>query len=169
MVVPKCSIVQKRVPYFVLPQQTCSHYSIIYMVMPLYISEISPKESRGMLTSLIGPGYAVGVLIALCTNIGFSKFRLGWRVAMIIQGLMGLLLSVGAASLPQTPRWLVTQHREKEARCVLTKINRNSQRSGMVDTFLELEELCASIRGHSQQSKCVLMLKELFKRKYLSR
>lgn len=74
------------------------------MVMPVYISEISPKESRGMLTSLIGPGYAMGVLVALCTNIGFSRLRVGWRVATSIQALAGLLLSVGMILVPQTPR-----------------------------------------------------------------
>ena len=78
--------------------------SIIYMVMPIYISEISPKDSTGMLTSLIGHGYALGILAALCTNIGFSKFHIGWRVAMIIQALSGLLFAVGAKWIPRTPR-----------------------------------------------------------------
>lgn len=57
-----------------------------------------------MLTSLIGPGYAMGILVALCTNIGFSRLHAGWRVAIGIQGFAGLLFSVGMLLMPQTPR-----------------------------------------------------------------
>ncbi len=81
-------------------------YSIIYMVMPVYISEVSPKESRGMLTSLIGIGYAMGALLGLCTNIGFSRFLLGWRVATGVQAVWGLLFSLGMVWMPYTPRYV---------------------------------------------------------------
>ena len=74
------------------------------MALPVYISEISPKHARGMLTSLIGIGYSVGLLAALCTNIGFSMFFLGWRVATVIQGVSALLFSIGLLWMPQTPR-----------------------------------------------------------------
>jgi SP family myo-inositol transporter-like MFS transporter 13 len=72
--------------------------------MPIYLSEVSPKESRGMLSSLIGFCYAGGVVAALCSNIGFSKFLLGWRVSTSIQALLGLLFSLGMIWMPHTPR-----------------------------------------------------------------
>ena len=78
--------------------------SLIYMVMPIYISEVSPSQSRGMLGTLIGPGYAGGILIALCANIWFSEFTIGWRVATSIQAASGLLFAVGAWWVPRTPR-----------------------------------------------------------------
>ena len=62
------------------------------------------------------------------------------------------------------------KHREKEARCVLAKLNRDSKKGGLViDTSIELEELCGSIQGHPQQSKCGMVIREMFRYKYLSR
>ena len=74
------------------------------MIVPIYISETSPKEWRGMLTSLIGVGYASGLLLALSTNIGFSLFSLGWRVALAIQSVSSLLFALGMKWMTHTPR-----------------------------------------------------------------
>jgi MFS family permease len=72
--------------------------------MSVYISELSPKESRGMLSSITAFGYSGGYLAALCCNIGFSKFLLGWRVSTSIQALLGLLFSLGMIWMPYSPR-----------------------------------------------------------------
>ncbi len=77
---------------------------VMYVVMPVYISEVSPKEHRGMLASIIGPAYTGGILAALCLNIGFAKFPLGWRVAFMISALLGLIYAVGMIFMPHTPR-----------------------------------------------------------------
>ena len=77
------------------------------MIMPVYIIEISPKAARGMLGSLIGPGYAIGVLIGLVANIGFAKFDLGWRVASAIEAVAGLVYVFGMMWMPHTPRCLL--------------------------------------------------------------
>jgi MFS family permease len=72
--------------------------------MPVYISEVSPKESRGILSSLIGTYFVGGFLVALCGNIGFSMFLLGWRISTSIQALLGLLFSFGMMWMPHSPR-----------------------------------------------------------------
>ena len=79
-------------------------YSISYMVMPLYVSEISPKERRGLLISTIGPTFSAGFLATLALNIGFARFPVGWRVEFAIMGLLGMVYSVGILFIPHTPR-----------------------------------------------------------------
>lgn len=74
------------------------------MVTPVYIVEISPKDSRGTLVSIIGPMFSIGVVIALCSNIGFAKFRLGWRMAFMVVLLLGVLFVIGMKFMPHTPR-----------------------------------------------------------------
>ena len=76
------------------------------MVMPVYISEISPKEHRGTLTSTIGPAFTFGVLFGLALNIGAEKFPLGWRMTFAVIGLMGLVYAIGMLFHPHTPRWV---------------------------------------------------------------
>ena len=47
--------------------------SMLYVVMSSYIDEMSPKDSRCMMVSLLGPAYNTGKIAALITNIGFSS------------------------------------------------------------------------------------------------
>ena len=76
------------------------------MIMPVYIAEMTPKESRGALSSTIGLTLNAGVNIALFANIGYAKFTLGWRVSIIIIALVGLVFSIGMKFLPHTPRYV---------------------------------------------------------------
>ncbi len=77
------------------------------MVGPLYVCEISPKDSRGMLVSFFGVLYGLGILLAACANIGFSQFLPGWRVTLSILAFSVLLYAVGTLWLPHTPRYVL--------------------------------------------------------------
>ena len=72
--------------------------------MPVYISEISPKNSRGSLTSIIGPLYGLGLVIAFALNCVFAKFCVGWRMPMVIQIAVGIVFLIGMSLMPRTPR-----------------------------------------------------------------
>ena len=76
------------------------------MVMPVYLSELTPKKTRGFFGAFIGPAYAIATLISLSANIGFSEFDLGWRVSNIITFLMALVYAIGMKWMPHTPRYL---------------------------------------------------------------
>ena len=80
-------------------------FSILYVLMPVYIGEMSPKEKRGQMMSIIGPGFAVGLLIGFCSNAGFARFEEGWRVTCAVLALGGLLYAIGFMWLPHTPRY----------------------------------------------------------------
>ena len=73
--------------------------------MPTYIAEISPKELRGRIGSFIGPSFALGFLLAAASNIGFTRFWLGWRVSFGIQGVFGIVYVLGVNYLAHTPRY----------------------------------------------------------------
>jgi MFS family permease len=77
---------------------------IAYMAMPVYISEVSPKEHRGVLFSSLSHTYTGGTFIALCLNIGYAKFDLGWRVSFMVLSAFGLIYAVGMLFVPHTPR-----------------------------------------------------------------
>ena len=80
-------------------------FSIFYVVMPIYIGEMSPKEKRGQMMSTMGPGFAIGILIGLGSSAGFARFEEGWRVAYVVLALSGLLYALGFLWLPHTPRY----------------------------------------------------------------
>ena len=81
------------------------HGSILYMMCPLYTAEASPKEVRGMMTSITGPSFNAGLVTAIFTNVGFSRFSVGWRIAVVVVMVVALVFSVGMKFLPHTPRY----------------------------------------------------------------
>ena len=76
----------------------------MYMIIPLYIDEISPRKSRGRMGSLIGPGYNGGILVGTILNVGFSRFSVGWRVSNGILALLAVVNAVSFGFMPHTPR-----------------------------------------------------------------
>ncbi len=80
-------------------------HRILYVLMPVYIGEMSPKTKRGSLILLIGPGFAIGILIGLLTNAGFARFDEGWRVSGGVMAIISLIYSVGFIWMPHTPRY----------------------------------------------------------------
>ena len=77
------------------------------MAGPVYIAEIAPKNIRGMLTSLIGPGIALGLLTGSLTSFGLSRFDDGWRVSGLLLCLFGSIYIMGIALVPGTPRFVM--------------------------------------------------------------
>ncbi len=75
------------------------------MIMSVYIAEISPKESRGMLNSVNGIAYCFGIISSLAANVGFSRFFLGWRLAIITSMFPILIYTFGMIMwMPYTPQ-----------------------------------------------------------------
>ena len=74
------------------------------MVMPVYISETTPKESRGLLSGLLGAAYAFGLFLSACFNFGFSELYYGWRLAFGTQVIIGLLFTIIILWMPYSPR-----------------------------------------------------------------
>jgi len=95
-------------------------------VSPLYISEVSPPRIRGGLTSFNQLAVTSGILAAYLVNYFFKDFADNWRWMLGVAALPGAALAIGMFSVPKTPRWLVEQRRDDDARDVLRKLRRGS-------------------------------------------
>ena len=84
----------------------CHFFRLFYIAGPVYIAEIAPKSIRGALTSLVGPGVALGILTGNVTNLGLSRFDDGWRVSGLLLCVFGSIYVIGVALLPGTPRFV---------------------------------------------------------------
>ena len=87
---------------------TCllSCFSSQYTMVSVYIAEMSPKNSRGALTSLIGTAINSFFLIGLIANCGFEQFCFGWRVPMLIVVVLGPFFALVMFFIPRTPRYV---------------------------------------------------------------
>ncbi|XP_020581164.1 plastidic glucose transporter 4 [Phalaenopsis equestris] len=84
-------------------------------VVPLYISEISPTEIRGALGSINQLFICIGILAALVVGLPLSGNPLWWRSMFGIAIIPSILLALGMAISPESPRWLVQQGKFSEA------------------------------------------------------
>ncbi|KAL5722122.1 hypothetical protein ACHQM5_005681 [Ranunculus cassubicifolius] len=88
-------------------------------LVPLYISEISPTEIRGALGSVNQLFICVGILAALVAGLPLAKNPLWWRTMFGIAVVPSILLALGMAVAPESPRWLFQQGRTSEAEAAI--------------------------------------------------
>ncbi|OAY60428.1 plastidic glucose transporter 4 [Manihot esculenta] len=84
-------------------------------IVPLYISEISPTEIRGALGSVNQLFICIGILLALVAGLPLAGNPLWWRTMFGIAAVPSILLALGMAFSPESPRWLFQQGKISEA------------------------------------------------------
>lgn len=103
---------------------------IASMLSPMYISEMAPADIRGKLISVFQLGVVFGILLIYFVNAGIAamydeawNISTGWRW-MFGSGLIPSVIFIFLLlTVPESPRWLAKQKRNKEALDILTKIN----------------------------------------------
>lgn len=127
---------------------------IVNFVVPLYLSEVSPKALRGTLVSLYQWAITAGILFSYFINAAFAQSVYNWRWMLLAGVLPGTILLAGMIFMGDTPRWLVSKNRDEEAKKVLAKIEPN------VDTDLEIKQIKATLNAESSWSKKKFQLKK---------
>jgi SP family galactose:H+ symporter-like MFS transporter len=85
---------------------------------PVYVSELAPPKSRGMLIGLYQ--FALTLGIALADLVGYwLAAQHAWRLMFALGALPAALFVVLLLTLPESPRWLYAQNRISEAQSVL--------------------------------------------------
>ncbi len=92
------------------------------LVVPLYISELSPSAFRGKLVTLSVLFITFGQVVAYVIGYALSLEAGGWRW-MVGLGAAPAIIQFGLMLLlPESPRWLAKAGRVQEARKVLRKV-----------------------------------------------
>ena len=81
---------------------------ILVTLVPLYQSEVSPPESRGLMVGLhgvlIGFSYSLtGFITYGCYFAPYGQFQ--WRFPLSVQLIPVIILLIGSFFLPESPRW----------------------------------------------------------------
>lgn len=127
---------------------------------PMYIAEISPAKLRGRLVILFQFNVCFGILVAYFSNAMIGLLNLDvlhteWRLMFGVGGIPALFFTGMLFTIPRSPRWLVSVHKEKEAEDVLVQI-------GELRVANELAEIIESLKSVSK-----IASERLFQRKYL--
>ncbi|OJJ94975.1 hypothetical protein ASPACDRAFT_37149 [Aspergillus aculeatus ATCC 16872] len=96
------------------------------MGAPLYISEVSPPELRGILLVLESVSITLGVVIAYWITYATRHIdgEASFRVPFGLQMVTATLLGAGIHLFPYSPRWLALVDRQEECLASLAKLRR---------------------------------------------
>ncbi|KAI9694027.1 MAG: hypothetical protein M1822_003298 [Bathelium mastoideum] len=99
---------------------------MVFTNTPVYMSEVSPPHTRGLLVGFQGVGvtsaYISCALFGLIFNFVTSEIQ--WRLIFIVLAAIGVIHLFSLRFIPESPRWLMEQGREEEARTVLEYLHR---------------------------------------------
>jgi SP family xylose:H+ symportor-like MFS transporter len=97
---------------------------------PLYISETSPANIRGRLVTLNNLAIIFGMLAVYIVNWRIAEGQslswihdLGWRYMFVSEAIPAILFFGLLFLVPETPRYLISKNKDKEAMAILTKVN----------------------------------------------
>lgn len=93
------------------------------ILSPLYIAEISPASVRGRNVAINQLTIVIGILITNLVNYYLADSGpAAWRWMFGLGAAPALLFLIGVLWLPESPRWLVTVGKIKQAEGILSKI-----------------------------------------------
>jgi len=117
------------------------------MVAPMYLSEISPPQIRGILVSFFQLAITIGIVGAFITNYlcaqWIPNYMLNWRWMFGLGAIPAVGLFTGMLNMPCSPRWLFAQGKKKQAQQTLQYIYQRedvSQELSEIQTSLSRQE-----------------------------
>ncbi|CAG85177.1 DEHA2B05060p [Debaryomyces hansenii CBS767] len=89
--------------------------------IPVWQSEMSKAENRGLLVNFEGSVIAVGTFVAYWIDFGLSYVdsSVQWRFPVAFQALFAIFLLFGAIEMPESPRWMFAHDMKAEGMEVL--------------------------------------------------
>ncbi|KAJ5432986.1 uncharacterized protein N7458_012142 [Penicillium daleae] len=87
-------------------------------IIPIYMSEMSPKEIRGQLGSCYQLTYTIGILISYWIDYGVKAMPSSasqWQIPIGLQLVPGAMMGLGMFTLDESVRWLLAHGKTAEA------------------------------------------------------
>lgn len=118
---------------------------------PLLIMELAYPTQRAPMVSIYNTLWGLGALSAAW--ITYGTFRLNsewaWRIPSILQVLSSVLQICLCWVIDESPRWLIANERDEEAKKLLVKYHANGDSSDPLVT-VEMEEIRTAIRMENE-------------------
>ena len=114
------------------------------MVSPLYITELAPAKIRGKLVSYYQLAIVLGILLIFFVNSLIQasgdeawNIEYGWRYMLASETLPAILFFAALFFVPESPRWLTKEKRDREALAILSGINGQAKANEILEDVKE--------------------------------
>ena len=95
-----------------------------YGIAGPYIAEFAPKKNRGALVGALNAFWYFGYAISFV--VGYLLLPIGnatsWKWMLVSSAVPSFIWILFRSSLPESPRWLISQGKEKEAEAIIKKV-----------------------------------------------
>lgn len=111
-------------------------------VIPIYMSEMSPKQIRGQLGSCYQFTFTIGILVSYWIDYGVKFMPASarqWQIPIGIQMVPGALMGLGMLTLHESVRWLISKGENDRAWSSLVWI-RGSDSAEVEAEFAEMKQ-----------------------------
>ncbi|PCD28433.1 hypothetical protein FGRA07_03572 [Fusarium graminearum] len=122
---------------------------------PMLLVEIAPPLHRATVAGIYNTLWYMGSIIATFTLYGANIHLSGnikWRLPLWLQMLCPGLVCLGGWLLPESPRWLIAQGRDGEARDFIVKhhANGDAEHPIVAIEMHEIRDSLSEVQGRSQ-------------------
>jgi MFS transporter, SP family, major inositol transporter len=114
------------------------------VTVPVYLAEMAPTERRGSLVTrnelmIVSGQFAAYLINAIIFNIWGGQQSV-WRYMLLVAALPAIALFIGMLRMPETPRWLVHEGRDRDALDVLRQVRTPERAEAELAEIHELAE-----------------------------
>ncbi|KAE8417928.1 general substrate transporter [Aspergillus pseudocaelatus] len=131
------------------------------MVVPLYIAEVAPAKARGRLIGLNNMSITGGQVISYAIGAAFANVNHGWRYMVGLGALPALILAALMPFCPESPRHLVYNHRQEEARDVLRRVYGHPSDVQLASVLASISAACDEAREINEGATRWTKIKQL--------
>ncbi|KAF2195132.1 general substrate transporter [Zopfia rhizophila CBS 207.26] len=138
--------------------------------IPMHCAEIASSKYRGAMSGLLQWMLSWGFFAAQWIGYGstFHNNAFQWRFPLAFQCVPSLALAIGIWFIAESPRWLMENDRQEEARAVLQKLHGGDGNAELVELeFREIYDAVIAEQTHTVKSWSAIISKPSWRKRLL--